>query len=62
LAKNKIVIAPPLPPLLNPPTLLLAIFIVPRDELGFEMEAFFCRCRGSTRIAGAPWQHFRWRF
>ena len=25
-------------------------------------EAFCCRRRGSTRIAGGPWQHFRWRF
>jgi hypothetical protein len=47
---------------LTRPIPLLTTFLASRDELGFEREAF-CRCgRGSTRVAGDPWQDCCRRF
>ena len=58
LAKNKIVVVSH-PPIC--PTMLLVICLVPWD-VGFEGQTICWHCRGSTRIAGDPWQYFRWRF
>ena len=40
----------------------LQTLFVPTDEAGLETKAFCWCCKGSARIAGSPWQHFRWRF
>jgi len=51
------------PPTNRPTTLLatLFFFVVPKDESGFEREAFCWSWRGSTTITGGSWPHFRWK-
>lgn len=44
------------------PLLVLAIFVLSQATNEDLKEAFYWRCRGSTRIADSSWQNFRWRF